>query len=189
MIVDVLTKQQLLTLYRFYGARHSVVSLGNKINFEIEQNAGFMPRMKDLMHLGYDWLLDRNRLYIWQQFTKQFYSHLKETTNLDSFYFDLLEQSATSFSKQNPKRVVLQNYLKLLEYEGRLHLDTRCYICGQPLHQKISLMQAFLPAHPECVFGNSYDSLQIRQLMQSMKSLHLSDREVESLYEIVIKGF
>ncbi len=33
LIVRVLTKNQLKTLYRFYGKRHSVLNVGRKIDF------------------------------------------------------------------------------------------------------------------------------------------------------------
>jgi len=189
MIVDILTQNQLLTTYRFYGARHSVIGIGNKINFEIEENAAFLPRLRDLMHIGASWILERNKLYIWQQYATLFYAHLKETTQLDDFYFELLNQSYDKFSKQNPKRVVIESYIKMLEYEGRLFKDKKCYICGEKIGKKVALMRAFLPAHKECIYASTLQSAKIYGLLQSAKTIDLDDDEVEYLYEIVLKGF
>ena len=36
LVVTILTQQNLETLYRFYGARHSTINLGFKIDFESE---------------------------------------------------------------------------------------------------------------------------------------------------------
>lgn len=189
MIVDLVTQDQLVTAYRFYGARHSVVGLGNMVNFELEQNTTFMPRLRDLMHLGFDWLLDRQKLYIWQQFIKLFYPHLKDATHLDDFYYELLYQSAKKFSKQNPKRVVVESYIKLLDYEGRLHLEKSCYLCHEAIGESMSLIRAFLPVHKECVFGSELQHDRVYEMLQSGKTINLNDDEVEYLYGVVLKGF
>jgi hypothetical protein len=39
LIVSILTKDKLHTLYRFYGARHGSINIGFKIDFEIEQSS------------------------------------------------------------------------------------------------------------------------------------------------------
>lgn len=189
MIVDIITNEQLLTTYRFYGARHSVVGVGNKVNFELEQNVNFLPRLRDLMHLGADWILDRNKLYIWHQYIALFYPHLKDATNLDPFYFELLEQGYKKFSKQNPKRVVIESYIKLLEYEGRLHLEKECYICHQPIQEYTALMRAFLPAHKDCIYAAELETAKIYEMLATQKTIALNDQEIEYLYSIVLKGF
>ena len=40
VIVTILAQDNLYTLYRFYGARHSQINLGFKIDFEIEEYDG-----------------------------------------------------------------------------------------------------------------------------------------------------
>jgi len=159
------------------------------VNFKLEQNGSYLPRLRDLMHIGFDWQLDRQRLYIWQQYIKLFYPHLKDTTYLGSFYYELLHEGAKKFSKQNPKRVVIESYIKLLRYEGRLHLERSCYICHQPIGELMSLIRAFLPVHKGCAFGSELQSDKVYEMLQSGKTIRLDDDEVEYLYEIVLKGF
>ncbi len=177
-----------MTTYRFYGARHSIVGLGNMVNFEIEQNEPFLPRLRDLMHRGFDWLLERDRVQVWHSFCALFYPHLKDTTHLESFYYDLLYDAAKRFSRQNPKRVVLESYVKLLAYEGRLHLEKSCYICHGPIGGQLALMRAFIPAHEECIFGSAFESEKLYDFLQSGASIELDELEVEHLYDIVLKG-
>ncbi len=38
LIVTILTPTRVYTTYRFYGARHSNINVGYKIDFEIEHN-------------------------------------------------------------------------------------------------------------------------------------------------------
>lgn len=140
------------------------------------------------MHLGYDWLLDRHKLYLWQQFTNLFYPHLKDTTTLEPFYYELLATAAKRFSKQNPKRVIIESYIKLLEYEGRLHLEKRCYICLQELGDNIALMRGFLPAHKECIFASDLNAQKVFTLLKTKKSIDLEEDEVDYLFSIVQKG-
>lgn len=188
MIVSILTSTELLTTYRFYGARHPIVGLGNMVNFDIEKNAHFLPRLKDLMHLGFDWLMDRRRVYVWQQFVALFYAHLKDTSYLEPFYFDLLRDAAGRISLQNPKRVVVESYMRLLEHEGRLHLNNDCYICHQPLGDEVTLMRSFIPTHKECVYASEFDKKAVFTLFQSKRTLHLRDHDIQYLYNLVLKG-
>lgn len=38
LIVTVLAQEAIYTTYRFYGARHSTINIGYKIDFELESN-------------------------------------------------------------------------------------------------------------------------------------------------------
>lgn len=38
LIVSILTENHVYTTYRFYGARHSNINVGYKIDFELESN-------------------------------------------------------------------------------------------------------------------------------------------------------
>ena len=52
MIVTIIAEESLQTLYRFYGARHSPINMGFKIDFETETSLkSSIPRMKDVIHL------------------------------------------------------------------------------------------------------------------------------------------
>jgi len=190
LVVSIITDTNLEVLYRFYGARHSSINLGYKIDFEIERSTkSDISRLRDVIHLGFSWMLDKRRLSIWQQFSKLFYPHLQNSDELDSFYFHLLDEAALAFEKQNPKRVVIESYVKLLMFEGRLHNEFVCFYCDTVISsQKISLLRALLPAHPSCSHSYSFDFKAIESLFDKYSSLYLSDEEVDKLYQIVLEG-
>jgi hypothetical protein len=141
-IAVVLTSNDVRSYYRFFGARHSILQLGYLIDFEIEGEDGkFLPRLRSLSHIPFEWIYDKNRLLIWQNYIRLFAKHLKDASHIDSFYYDLLLESAKKWHKQNPKRVVCDSYLQLLDYEGRLHYDEYCFVCETPIENQVSLMQ------------------------------------------------
>ena len=95
LIVSILTKDKLHTLYRFYGARHGSINIGFKIDFEIEQSSkSTISRVKDVIHIGFNWLNDYKLLKLWQEYVALFYLHLKESEELNEFYFNLLIESS-----------------------------------------------------------------------------------------------
>ena len=151
LLVFILSKSYFIKAYRFYGVRHPIISQGFKIDFELENGGIFLPHLRNPLHLGYSWLFDREKLEIWQKFMKLLYEHLKDASELDEFYFDILEDCAIKFQKVNPKRVIIESYLKLLEFEGRLHKDLTCFLCDKKITNQISLARGFLPAHKECI--------------------------------------
>lgn len=187
-IVHVLSENMLIKCYRFYGVRHSSITQGYKIDFELENNIKFLPRLKDVMHLGFLWLNDRKKLIIWQQFIRLFYGHLKDAEIIDKFYFDILQNCTKKISKQNPKRVILESYIQILEFEGRLHKEEFCFLCENHIEDKIALVRAFLPAHEKCVHKNGFDSKKIWKLFKTKKSIELDDDEVQRLYAIILEG-
>jgi len=189
VIVTVLSNSRVETYYRFFGARHSILQIGNLVDFEIqEDNGSFMPKMRRLSQLGFPWLFDANRLFIWQAFIQLFDAHLKDTTEIDSFYFDLLLEVAQKWDKQNPKRLAIEAYLKLLDYEGRLYDNGFCYICEEILDDKIGLMRAFIPAHPHCIYAPPYNKDKIFRLFDTQSSVFLEDNIIEKLYILLLKG-
>jgi len=153
LIVTVLGERSMKNYYRFYGARHSILQLGYLIDFEEERESRYMPRLRRVSQIGFPWIYRRNRLMRWQQFVRLFEPHLRDTETLEPFYFELLLSAARRWDRQNPKRIVCESALALLRHEGRLHPPRRCYICENPLGDSIALMQALLPAHPECIYG------------------------------------
>ena len=185
----VLTTQNVKTYYRFFGARHSILQLGNLIDFEVEGEDGrFLPRLRSLSHIGFPWLFDKNRLLIWHNFIQLFEPHLKEAEEIDSFYYNLLLQAAKKWEKQNPKRIVCESYIKLLAYEGRLYPEKNCYICEQHIEADIALMQSFKPAHPNCIYSSALPTKKILDFFEIKKTIFLEDHEVDYLFEIVMKG-
>ena len=189
LIVTIITRDSLETLYRFYGARHGVINLGFKIDFEIEPSSKTtIGRLKDVIHIGYPWINDYKKLQLWQNFTALFYKHLKESEDIGSFYFDLLEEASKQWNKQNPKRVAIESYTKLLEHEGRLHTDMHCFLCSRKIDENISLLRAYLPTHELCSHTYPINSFALEELYNNKSSLFLDDKEVQRMWNILLEG-
>ncbi|HHD80915.1 MAG TPA: recombination protein RecO, partial [Campylobacterales bacterium] len=71
IIVTVLSNCEVRSYYRFYGARHSILQLGNLIDFEVQESKnGFMPQIRKISHISFTWISSTNHLSIWQNFIK-----------------------------------------------------------------------------------------------------------------------
>ncbi len=188
LIVAVLTKERLYTLYRFYGARHSTINLGYKIDFEIQYDIGYLPRLRHIIHLGFSWLKSLQKALIWQQFIKLLYDHLKDIEEPEAFYFEMLDILAKRIEKQNPKRAIIESYIKLLEFEGRLHKEFECIICEEKIVDDPVLVRAFLTAHPHCIPKKIFNRKKIEYLIRNQDTQFLDDEEIEALWQIVQEG-
>jgi len=189
VIVTILTHHNLYTLYRFYGARHGQINLGFKIDFETQASVKTsIHRLRSVMHLGFVWISERSRLFVWQQFTGLFSKHLQDTEELDPFYFNLLEEASAIWQTQNPKRIAIEAYVKLLDFEGRLHKEMNCFFCEQEIKQGITLIRAFLPAHAECIHALPIKIEAIKELFETGSSLFLNDKEIELLWHVLLEG-
>ncbi len=190
LIVTIISETNLTTLYRFYGARHSPINLGFKIDYESEASLkSSVNRMRDVIHLGYSWLSDYNRLRIWQQFISLFHPHLQHSEEIGSFYFMLIDQAAQKWKEQNPKRIAIEAYVQILKHEGRLHRQEICFFCDKSIIDNISLIRAFLPAHQECSHTLSINAKGLSWLYTQHSTLFLDDTEIERLWNIVCEGF
>jgi len=188
-IAIVLTERSIQSYYRFFGARHSILQLGHLIDFEVEGEDGrFMPRLRSLSQMGFPWLRERNRLMLWHQFIRLFEPHLRDTKEIDSFYFQLLLRAARKWDRQNPKRIICESYLELLIHEGRLNSVDLCYICELPLDKHVALMGTFKPAHPACIYASAIEKRKVAHFLDSGKTVYLDDAEVEQIYSVVLKG-
>jgi len=189
LIVSILTKNNFYTTYRFYGARHSTINIGYKIDFELESNMkSTIARLKDVLQISYPWILNSNKLYCWQRFIKLFYPHLKDVEMIDDFYFDLLDELAHKMVKQNPKRAIIESYVKLCEHEGRLHTDYECLLCENPIENEISLVRSFLPTHKNCSYSKSFHLFQIKELFEEKSLINFNEEEVDYLWKILLQG-
>ncbi|PAF46496.1 hypothetical protein BKH46_07030 [Helicobacter sp. 12S02634-8] len=216
LIVHILTPVSIKRLYRFYGSRHSIVHRGKKIDFEEEGNGLFLPKLRNVVHLGFAWEKSLDRVYVWQRFIGLLHKHLWEVYALDSFYFEMLQKGGEKMHRQNPLRVGLEMYAELLGFEGRaehtspyiqgeryqsIGIDTpsakneserggeTCFVCGERLGARISLGRAFLFAHPYCIGGRVFVKDMILEFLALKSALHVPDGEVEGLWEVLIKGF
>lgn len=189
LIVSILSESQVYTTYRFYGARHSIINVGYKIDFELESNyKSSIPRLKDVLHIGYSWIFDKQKLYCWQRFIKLFYPHLKDVEELDPFYFQLLNDLTKKMEKQSPQRACIESYILLCEHEGRLHEQFECLLCEKPIEKELSLVRSFVPTHPMCSYSKSFELFKIEKLFQEKNSISLSDEEIEYLWNVLLQG-
>jgi hypothetical protein len=189
LIVTIISKHNLYTLYRFYGARHGSINIGFLIDFEIESSAkSTIARLKDVIHIGFSWIHNYKLLRLWQDFSKLFYPHLKDTFELESFYFDLLYEASQKWNEQNPKRVAIESYVKLLEYEGRLHMEMECFLCGGAIEGDVSLVRAFLPTHKECTHTLQINKKALIELYTNKSTLFLNDIEIDRMWIVLLEG-
>ncbi|VAY87698.1 hypothetical protein MNB_ARC-1_326 [hydrothermal vent metagenome] len=189
LIVTILGENHLYTTYRFYGARHSTINIGYKIDFELETNvSNNIPRLKDVLHIGFHWIEEREKLYCWQRFIRLFYSHLKDVEILDQYYKIFLDDLAHKLIRQNPKRAIIESYVELCEFEGRLHCDYECLLCDGQIVSNISLVRSFLPTHSSCSYGYAFNISQIRELFDEKSLINFNKEELEYLWNLLLQG-
>jgi len=189
LIVTIVSKASLDTLYRFYGARHGTINIGFKIDYEIDESSkSSTHRLKDVIHIGFKWINNFKLLRVWQDYLALFHSHLKDAEDLDSFYFELIDKASHAWDKQNPKRVAIESYVKLLEHEGRLHHELNCFLCSLPIQEEVSLIRAFLPTHKECTHTLSISTDVLQELFMNKSTLFMSDKEVDRLWSVLLEG-
>lgn len=188
LIVCVLSAKAVHKCYRFYGLRHSAILSGYKIDFELEENLNFLPRLKDTLHLGFAWILDRDKMLVWQEFVRLIYKHLKDIESCESFYFKLLDECVRRFEKQNPYRVIIDAYANLLEFEGRLHKNLHCFVCDERVKDEVTLVRAFLPAHKRCAVGFEFGEKKLKEFYESKNCSVFDDDEVQKLYALIKEG-
>jgi len=190
LIVTIVTKANLHSLYRFYGARHGTINLGFKIDYEIEDSAkSTISRLKDVIHIGFKWINDYKLLKLWQDFAALFHKHLIDAEELDDFYFELLEDASEMWDKQNPKRVAIESYVKLLQHEGRLHKELNCFLCSLPIEDaNVSIVRAFLPTHKTCSHTLEINTEALVELFENKSSIFLNDKEVDRLWYVLLEG-
>jgi len=186
LVVTILSKNRVLKLYRFYGARHSVINIGYLIDFEIEQTMVSIDRIRNIMQIGYSFLFDNNKMLIWQNFIKMMYAHLFEVEEVDSFYFYLCEDIIKHFDR-NPKRVLIEHYIKLLKFEGRLS-EFECFLCDKKIENRVNLARGYLCACENCIPKRGIEIEKIKVLFKEEKSILLSNEEIEILYKILSLG-
>ena len=190
MIVTTLESRQVAKYYRFYGARHSILQMGYLIDYEVQQDSSnFLPRLKGVSHIGFPWLYEREKLMLWHQFLAIFEPHFRDVATVEPFYFNILLKAAKRWHKQSAKRLIIETFIAILQYEGRVQNTERCVVCNSKLGNECSLIKGYLPAHPECVKELPIKTEAITHLFQSGSTILLSDAIVDSLYLIALKGF
>ena len=97
-------------------------------------------------------------------------------------------RAAAHFGKQNPRRIIVESYVKILEFEGRLHGEPYCFLCDEEILENIALCRSFLPAHESCAQRAGFAQDEILEFLRSKKTLNLNDETVERLYDITLEG-
>ncbi|WP_104697485.1 MULTISPECIES: recombination protein RecO [unclassified Helicobacter] len=189
ILLYILTHSKIKKLYRFYGARHSTIQLGKKIDFEVEQNGLFIPKIRNITALNFIWERDLERLQAWQRYLQILYKHFQGIENIDSFYLDMLDNGAIKLALQNPYRVILEMYASLLHFEGRTPSFTHCFLCSQELQGQISLARSFLIAHQKCLGSNiSFFIDDIKEYLINQSTVKLNDKLTLNLWQILLQG-
>ncbi len=190
LIVSILTKDTIHTAYRFYGARHSTINLGYKIDAELVHSLkSSMPQLRNVMHLSHSWQYENHKMITWQNFIQLFYKHLRGIEQVDEFYFLLLDEICQKMHKQNPKRLQIEAYAKLLEYEGRLHEDKICFLCEQKITQDITLTRAYLPTHASCISSVPMNFDFVNDFLKTKSTILLDNAHVDRLWNVMLEGF
>jgi hypothetical protein len=147
-----------------------------------------MGRLKDIVHISSAWLFDLNKTLYWQQFIKLLNNHLRDITNVEQFYFNILEEASRYASKQDIKRVLVESYIRLLEYEGRLHNKFLCFICEKYINNNLSISRAFLPSHYNCSYDTQFDKQKIENLFKTKDTFLLNDDDIHNCWHILSRG-
>ena len=189
LLVWILSPQRLIQCYRFYGARHAAILAGFKLDFELALKPPFLPHLKGTMHLGFSWLNKSEHLMLWQNFMRLLWQHLKDSSECEEFYYNLLEDLVLRFERQNPKRALLEGYLKLLDFEGRLNVNAQCFSCSASIeNDDVCVLRGFLLAHLNCLGKNSFNKEKILNAFKEKSCINLNDDEINELYYIMLEG-
>ena len=106
---------------------------------------------------------------------------------MDSFYYELLDDLMIKLNKQNPKRALLEGYVKILEWEGRLNKTSKCIICDGAIQEnEFSLITAFAPAHTYCSYSKPLNKSKIDDFFFSKKAILLNSAEINYLWSLVL---
>jgi recombinational DNA repair protein (RecF pathway) len=189
LIVKILTENEVLTLYRFYGARHSYINVGYCIDFVVEETPkATIKRLRNVVQIPFKFMFDLEKMIVYKRFVGLLNKHLTDVTKIDSFYYEMLLEINKKLEKRDAKRLIIESYTKMLEKEGRLHKDKICFLCEKKVDKKIALARAFLPAHEKCVMGDGFEEEKIDLLFNEKKSVLFSDEEIDRLFRILEMG-
>jgi recombinational DNA repair protein (RecF pathway) len=189
LIVKILTKNEILTLYRFYGARHSYINIGFFIDFVVEKTPkATIKRLRNVTQLFFPFLLKREKLLYFKEYVRLLNRHFIDVSRVDSFYYETLFKLAKDLNERDAKRAIIEHYVTLLEKEGRLHKEKICFLCEKKVDKKIALARSFLPAHEKCIYAAGFDEEKIDILFNEKKTVLFSDEEIDKLWKILNLG-
>ncbi len=189
LIVRILTKKEVVSLYRFYGARHSYINVGYLIDFHIEESVKTtIKRLRHVTQIPFNFLFDIQKTLFFKEYIRLLNKHFTDVSEIDEFYYYSLYQLCEALHQRDVKRAIIEHYTILLEKEGRLHNDLICFLCEQKTEEKIALARSFLPAHPKCIMSEGFEEEKIKLLFDEKKTLLFSNEEIEKLWRILEMG-
>jgi recombinational DNA repair protein (RecF pathway) len=189
LIVRILTPHEVVSLYRFYGARHSYVNVGYLIDFHVEESSKTtIKRLRHVTQIPFKFLFDMQKTLYFKQYIKLLNAHFADVSRVDEFYYNSVYNLCENLNERDVKRAVLEHYVKLLEKEGRLHKDFVCFLCERKVEGKVALARSFLPAHEKCIMSGGFDRGKTEVLFNEKKTLLFSDEEIERLWKILEMG-
>ena len=189
LIVRILTRDEVISLYRFYGARHSYINVGYLIDFHIEESAKTtIKRLRHVTQIPFKFLFDMNKTLYFKEYIRLLNKHFTDVSKVDSFYYDSLLKLCENLHERDVKRAIIEHYVTLLEKEGRLHNDFVCFLCERKVEEKIALARSYLPAHEKCIMSSGFEREKLEVLFNEKKSILFSDEEIERLWRILELG-
>ena len=189
LIVTILTKNEVLNLYRFYGARHSYINVGYLIDFEIEESyKATIKRLRNVTQIPFEFLFYREKTLFFKIYVNLLYKHLFDVGSVDNFYFDSLLNLCKNLHQRDAKRAIIEHYVSLLEKEGRLHKDFNCFLCEKKVENRVAFARSFLVAHEKCVMSNGFDEGKVKELFFEKRTILFSDEEINRLWQILNLG-
>jgi hypothetical protein len=193
-IVSILTEKELVTLYRFYGARHPHIAVGGFIDFTIEPSPKFrLGRLRNVVEIPTPQLWKVENYQPWERFCGQLYRHLSGVTLLPPFYYRLMEKGVERMGVERAERVLINLYWQISQFEGRLPSTPICPICHSPCTptlSKLGVGEGLTLYHPKCApLLPRFDSFKLLDLVETGKTLLFSDREVVQLFETILRYF
>jgi recombinational DNA repair protein (RecF pathway) len=189
LIVKILTENEVLTLYRFYGARHSYINVGFFIDFVVEETSkATIKRLRNVTQLFFPFLLKREKLLYFKEYVRLLNNHFIDVSKVDSFYYETLFKLAKDLNERDAKRAIIEHYVTLIEKEGRLYKEKICFFCEKPIKNKIALARSFLPAHEKCIYSTGFNKNKIELLFNEKKTILFDNSEIDRLWKILNKG-
>jgi recombinational DNA repair protein (RecF pathway) len=189
LIVRILTKNEVLSLYRFYGARHSYINVGYLIDFHVEETSKTtIQRLRHVTQIPFKFLFDMNKTIFFKRYIQLLNRHFTDVSKVDEFYYNSLYELCENLHQRDVKRAVIEHYINLLDKEGRLHNDFICFLCENKINEKVALARSYLPAHEKCIMSNGFEREKIELLFNEKKTLLFSDEEIEKLWQILELG-
>lgn len=186
LIVFILDNNELVKCYRFYGVRHSHLIIGNMIDYELNVEPLFLPKLHSTMQLALP-LKSVEIIKAWQDFCFLLYEHLKDNQECGEFYYNLCLRILKRLEVQDYKRVFLDAYSLMIEYEGRLNFSQNCVECGKELNDYFLLGEGFLMYCNSCKNSVKINKLKMKDYLKHKNSSIFEDDEIDLLYKVFSK--